>query len=167
MAINSNLSDKLNEIGVLKRREIEARILAPVVEALAQEFGEAQVLEVVRDTIQNIARQQGSEMAKDMGGCTLGKYQASMEAWKTDDALQIDVIEQSPTVFAYNTTRCRYADMYKDLGIPELGVVLSCNRDQALIEGFNPNIKLKRTQTIMEGAVFCDFRFELINEVVD
>ena len=31
--------DTLNEIGVLKRREIEARILMPVLEALGAQFG--------------------------------------------------------------------------------------------------------------------------------
>ena len=45
------------------------------------------------------------------------------------------------------------------LGIPELGAVLSCNRDAALIEGFNPSVTLVRTQTIMEGAPCCDFRY--------
>jgi hypothetical protein len=49
--------------------------------------------------------------------------------------------------------------MYRALGIPELGGLLSCNRDQALIQGFNPNVQLERTQTIMEGAPFCDFRY--------
>jgi hypothetical protein len=51
--------------------------------------------------------------------------------------------------------------MYKELGIPELGKVLSCARDFALIEEFNPDIELKRTQTILEGAAFCDFRYEV------
>lgn len=50
--------------------------------------------------------------------------------------------------------------MYRDLGVPELGVLLSCNRDHALIEGFSDNVTLTRTQTIMEGAPYCDFRFE-------
>jgi hypothetical protein len=36
---------------------------------------------------------------------------------------------------------------------------LSCARDYALIEGFNPDVSLKRTQTIMEGATHCDFRY--------
>jgi hypothetical protein len=49
--------------------------------------------------------------------------------------------------------------MYASLGLQELGGLLSCNRDYALIEGFNPSIKLTRTQTIMEGAPHCDFRF--------
>jgi hypothetical protein len=50
--------------------------------------------------------------------------------------------------------------MYRALGIPELGALLSCNRDFALIERFNPDVRLTRTQTIMEGATHCDFRFE-------
>jgi hypothetical protein len=50
--------------------------------------------------------------------------------------------------------------MYHRLGVPWLGRLLSCNRDYALIEGFNPDVKLLRTQTIMEGASYCDFRFE-------
>lgn len=55
--------------------------------------------------------------------------------------------------------RCRYAEMYRSLGIPEVGVLLSCNRDFSLVEGFNPDVQLTRTQTIMQGASPCDFRF--------
>ena len=49
--------------------------------------------------------------------------------------------------------------MYRALGIPELGAVLSCNRDAALIEGFHPEVQFSRTQTIMGGASHCDFRY--------
>jgi L-2-amino-thiazoline-4-carboxylic acid hydrolase len=28
-----------------------------------------------------------------------------------------------------------------------------------MIDGFSPNLKLTRTQTVMEGASHCDFRF--------
>jgi hypothetical protein len=55
----------------------------------------------------------------------------------------------------------RYAEMYRALGVPELGALLSCNRDFALGEGFNPEMTLTRTQTIMEGAPFCDFRYKV------
>jgi hypothetical protein len=73
--------------------------------------------------------------------------------------LQIEVLESTDTTYNFNVTRCRYAEMYRGLGIPELGGVLSCGRDYALGEGFNPDLKLIRTQTIMEGAPFCDFRY--------
>jgi hypothetical protein len=71
----------------------------------------------------------------------------------------MDVLEQTDHSYSFNVTRCRYAELYRDLGIPELGKLLSCNRDFSLIEGFNPEIQLTRTQTIMEGASHCDFRF--------
>lgn len=71
------------------------------------------------------------------------------------------MIEQDGERFGFNVTRCRYAEMYRALGIPELGALLSCNRDYALIEGFNPEVALTRTQTIMEGASHCDFRYQM------
>jgi hypothetical protein len=50
--------------------------------------------------------------------------------------------------------------MYRELGIPELGAILSCGRDAALVEGFNPGVQLTRTQTILQGAPCCDFRYQ-------
>ena len=152
--------DPLNVIGVLTRREIEARILGPLLEAFSDEFGRQRVLEITRQTIIRIAREQGAGLAQSIGGSSLAHLADSLEAWKKDDALHIEVLEQSEQRFAFNVTRCRYAEMYRALGIPELGGLLSCNRDHALIGGFNPNIQLTRTQIIMEGAPFCDFRYD-------
>ena len=146
-------------VGVLKRREIEARLLAPLIAALGDEFGRERVVEVVRRTIIDIARQQGAALAESAGGDTLAHFAASLEAWKVDDALHIEVLEQSEQAFSFNVTRCRYAEMYQALGIPELGALLSCNRDAALIQGFNLQVELTRTQTILQGAPSCDFRY--------
>ena len=151
--------DTLNEIGVLKRREIEARILLPVIEKLANEFGRDRVIPMVRDIIVGIAREQGREIAQQMGGDSLSRFATALGDWQKGDAYRMDVLEQSDERFSFNVTRCRYAEMYRALGIPELGALLSCNRDFALVEGFNPDVKLTRTQTIMEGATHCDFRF--------
>jgi hypothetical protein len=71
----------------------------------------------------------------------------------------MQVGEQTDERLSFDVTRCRYAEMYRALGIPELGAVLSCNRDAALIEGFNPAVTLTRTGTIMQGAACCDFRY--------
>lgn len=162
--VDEVLSDSLNDLGVLNRREIEARIIAPLLEAFGEAFGRERVLEITRQTIKDIAKQQGKQLADSMGGCTLAHFAASLNAWKKDDALIIDVLEQTEEVFSFNVTRCRYAEMYTELGIPKLGTTLSCNRDFTLIEGFNPNVSLTRTQTIMEGASICDFRFVLREE---
>lgn len=152
--------DNLNaKIGVLTRREVEARILAPMLDAMGETFGRERVLQVMRDTIIRIARKQGRELAGHMGGITLQHFAASLKDWTRDNALEIDVIEQTDEAFSFNVTRCRYAELYEKLGVRELGTALSCARDFALIEGFNPDVSLKRSQTIMEGAPHCDFRY--------
>ena len=153
-------SDHLNQlIGVLTRREVEARLLAPLMAALGREFGEERVLRVIQETIVSIARGQGAQLAQAMGGDSLSKFRESLVHWTKGHALEIDVLEEGNKVFAFNVTRCRYSEMYRELGIPQLGPILSCSRDFALIEGFNPSIRLTRTQTLMEGAPFCDFRY--------
>ncbi len=152
--------DDLNaKIGVLTRREVEARLLIPLIQTLGDAFGRENVLTVVRDTIVNIARQQGAALSRQMGGDSLNQFMDSLAYWTQDDALEIDVLENSDEVLSFNVTRCRYAELYESLGIREIGTAFSCARDFALIEGFNPEISLERTQTIMEGAPFCDFRY--------
>jgi len=159
--------DTLNEIGVLKRREIEARILMPVLEALGREFGRDKVFAVARDTVVEVAREQGRQVAQKMGGNGLEDFARSMGDWTRGGALEMDVLAQSGEEYTFNVTRCRYAELYRALGISEVGALLSCNRDFSLIEGFNPDIELTRTQTIMQGASHCDFRFKVRKPAAD
>lgn len=153
--------DTLNDIGVLNRREIEARIVAPLLERMGEEFGHDRVIELAREVVVSVAKTQGAEMAGALGGNNMATFAGSLDNWTKGGALEIDVIEQTEDVFAFNVTRCRYAEMYKALGIPELGALFSCNRDGTMVEGFNPDITFERTQTIMGGADHCDFRYTL------
>jgi hypothetical protein len=154
------LPDTLTQrIGVLNRREVEARILSPMIDALGARFGREEVLEIVKDTIVKIAKEQGEDLAQAMGGCGSSAFLASLAYWKKDGALEIEILNDQGGRLDFNVTRCRYAEMYRALGIPELGSIFSCNRDYALIDGFNHEARLDRTQTIMQGAPHCDFRY--------
>jgi hypothetical protein len=150
---------ELNEIGVLKRREIEARLLAPIVDALGNKFGRGEVLEVVRDVITGIARRQGRELATRLGSNDLQAYGTSVEPWSRNDALQLRILDQNDSVLNFDVTKCRYAELYRSLGIEELGGILSCGRDASFIEGFNGEIALERKHTILQGFSACDFRY--------
>jgi len=152
---------ELNAIGVLRRRLIEARIVAPLLGALGERFGRDEVLAVARDVIVALATRQGAELSAHVGGCSLHHFEGTLDRWKADAALEITVRESTEERFAFDVTRCRYAEMYRALGIPELGAILSCNRDAALIGGFNPDVAFTRTQTIMGGAGHCNFVYTL------
>ncbi|NJN82717.1 MAG: L-2-amino-thiazoline-4-carboxylic acid hydrolase [Caldilineaceae bacterium] len=79
--------DQLNaRIGVLTRREVEARILAPVIDALAAEFGSERVHEILRNTIVQIAREQGAALVELMKGDSLCDFADSLRFWTQDNA---------------------------------------------------------------------------------
>jgi hypothetical protein len=157
---NHDDAARLNRIGVINRREIEARVLEPILEAMVNEFGDrARVEGVAAKTIIELARHQGNELAEELGGRSLHHFRESMKYWVQDNALEIEVLELNDERFDYNVTRCRYAEMYRAMGMADKGALLSCNRDFSLIEGFAPDVELTRTQTIMQGAPFCDFRY--------
>ncbi len=147
------------KLPLIDQREIEARIVGPLIRAFAAQIGESRTLEIVRDLIRELARNAGSELALALGEQTLEAFAQGLERWQENGALEIDMLEQSPDRLSFNVTRCRYAEMYHALGLADLGSSLSCERDYALIQGFNPEIELTRTQTIMQGAPCCDFRF--------
>ncbi len=151
--------DRLNAVGVLRRREIEARALAPVIEALGRKFGRDRVVEIVRDAIAGIARSQGQAMAAARDDVSLVGFAGTLEPWTRDGAMEMTVHEATADRLSFDVTRCRYAEMYRALGIADLGEALSCSRDGALVEGFAPGVTLTRTGTIMQGAPCCEFRY--------
>jgi hypothetical protein len=153
-------------IPLLERREIEARIVGPLVRAFAEAFGDGPTRDVLRRVISDLARQAGDDLACQCGQTGLDAFASTLERWKAGGALELTILEQSDDRLAFNVTRCRYAEMYRALGLADLGPILSCLRDFALVEGFNPDIGLTRTQTLMEGASHCDFRFERRGEPI-
>jgi L-2-amino-thiazoline-4-carboxylic acid hydrolase len=153
------MSTSKPKLPLLEQREIEAKIVGPLVRAFAAELGQERALAIVGQVIRELARDSGRELAQVLGEQTLEAFAQTLGRWRENGALEIDVLEQSPGRLSFNVTRCRYAEMYRALGLADLGASLSCQRDYALAQGFNPAIQLERTQTIMEGATHCDFRF--------
>jgi hypothetical protein len=153
------MKEEKPKLPLLQQREIEARIVGPLVRAFAQELGQERTLAILRRVITELARQAGADLARTLGEASLEAFARTLGRWRENDALELDVIEQSPDRLSFNVVRCRYAEMYRELGMADLGASLSCQRDYALAEGFSSEIQLTRTQTIMQGAPFCDFRF--------
>ena len=147
-------------LSMLDKRTIEAEILKEVYETLKASHG----VEVAKKTVEESVRRSAIEQARAFaaaapGGPSLKAFQDVMPLWTKGGALEIEVKEQTDTTFTFNVTRCRYAETYKAMGLGEIGALLSCNRDGAICEGYDPKLKLERSQTIMGGASHCDFRY--------
>lgn len=152
----------MSQMGILERRRIEAEILKPVYAEMVARLGEDTARAILGDAIRKAAIAAGRDFARNEGGATsLDSFADLLPLWQKDDALAIDVLRRDQGRFDYNVTRCRYAEMYRSMGLGEIGHLLSCNRDGAFCTGYDDRIRMERTQTIMEGASHCDFRYSL------
>ena len=151
---------------ILTQRRSEAAFAKGVYDEMKAELGEATAKRILAGAVSKLAKQTAAEMARQAPGGepSLDAFRAIQPRWTAEDALRIDVVKSTESEFAFNVTRCRYAEMYRAMGLAELGAVLSCNRDGAFCEGYDKRLKLQRTQTLMGGATHCDFRYRWAEE---
>jgi hypothetical protein len=148
------------QIPIIERRRIEAELAKLMFNALSERYGQAEATEILTDVIRKSAIAQGQQFAKsEPGGTTLESFIKLYDLWTMNGALEISVTRRDGTHFDFNVVRCKYAEMYREMGLGKIGHILSCNRDGTFCQGYDPKIKLKRTQTLMEGASHCDFRY--------
>src|ERR1700730_6491099 len=151
----------MQRMPILTRRRIEAAFAKGIYEEMAQELGPEAAKRILTKAVIKMAHATAAEMAKEApnGKTDLDSFRALKSLWTAEDALQTETVKSTDTEYHFNVVRCRYAEMYRAMGLAELGAVLSCNRDGAFCEGYDPKLKLRRTQTIMGGATHCDFRY--------
>jgi predicted hydrocarbon binding protein len=146
-----------------KLREIQAPIVTLLINGFAKEFGYKKVIKIAENVISQDAMAAGKKMAKEYKGNALTELAKIVkDVWAKNGALKIDMIKETESELFFDVTYCEYAQMYEKMGIKNMGSTLSCIRDFSFLKGFNPQIELKRTQTIMEGAKYCDFRFKSV-----
>ena len=152
------------DIPAIEQVKIQAQVLVPLVKALQAELGEERANTIVRKALGDQYRKFGEAWWREHTGDLSQKIGALGSMFASGNALDYEVIKQTPDTYEFNITGCRYAQFYKELGAPELGFLLVCSQDYPMTEGFGPTVQFTRTQTIMQGASYCDFRFALNKE---
>lgn len=147
-------------VSTIEQARIQARVLVPLVKALQAELGEERANAIVRQALGGMYRSLGEKWWNARRSDDLGhNMAAAFETYAQENALAYKVQDQSKDRFDLDVTECRYAQFFKEIGAPELGFLLVCSSDFHMAEGFGPGVELKRTQTIMQGASHCDFRY--------
>jgi predicted ArsR family transcriptional regulator len=158
-AVKEAYSMTADDLTLLERRKIEGNVLIPMVQAFQRAIGKERANEIAHEVILGFARAAGAHWAGQFGN-DLNGLEEVVGVWAGGGSLEFAERKRSSDSLSFNVTRCGYAEFYKSLGLAELGFQFHCDRDFAVLEGFSPDVSLTRTQTIMEGATHCDFRFK-------
>ena len=65
-----------------------------------------------------------------------------------------------PDCIGYHYTRCLWAEIYRELGEPELGFFF-CAGDDPAVRSYNPALGFKRTKVLMNGDAVCNHIFHV------
>lgn len=148
------------QLPILEQRRIEARVIKPIYDEMVARLGVEAAQAILGTAIEKAAIAQGESFAEASGGqLGIDGFAAIQKHWTANGALEIEEVDRAPDRLDFNVTRCRYSEMYREMGLGDIGHLLSCGRDGTFCQGFDPRITLERTQTIMGGASHCDFRY--------
>ena len=79
------------------------------------------------------------------------------ENWS--ERLTFEVLNDSQNVFEIKFTECLWAKTFREADASEIGFAGVCYQDYPMTKAFNPNIKLIRDKTLMQGQDCCHFKW--------
>jgi len=155
------------DISFLAQAKLQARVLVPVLRAIRERIGREEADKLVADALRDWSREQFKQVARASQDTKLGHWQT---IWgdvfkKIDEGFEMEVLQEDDATQDFNVTHCPYADYFQALDEPELGALLLCEQDVHLADSVGSDaVEFNRSQTIMGGAKFCDFRIRLHNK---
>jgi len=125
---------------------------------IGDRFGEEAVDAVAEKHMANI-RKAFAEKARVLGRNDLEAFASQMG--DHPDTHDKETIRLDAKVYETRITRCDHAKIFAEYNARDVGLKFMCAGDDAMIEGFNPKIKLERPEIIMKGDDCCHFIYTL------
>ena len=140
---------------ILKAIKTQSKLVIPIVKALEEELGREPAHRIVGDAIAKsyaeFRRHRGFELDSHPGAEREGGSAFPITS---------DVVDDTASTYGFNVKTCEFADYFRSIGEPEIGALMTCGVDYAAEELVRPSWMFERTQTLMQGAAHCDFRWK-------
>ena len=150
------------DITMLDKVKIQAQVLVPVMRALRAELGRDKADALVKGALRDWSKGLFAEIGKDIEGSPYRKF-ATMNTALADVTMRevsFDMHRRDKQALEFDITSCRFAEFFRALGEPELGALLICHVDADIADAGGDEVNFSRTQTLMQGASCCNFRYK-------
>ena len=150
------MSDQPKKNPILEATKIQARAVIPIVKAMEKELGKERAHAIVGKAIAD-----NYVAWRDKRGFVPNSHPSSDDDNGPAFPVEHEVVKNTPTAYGHNITGCAFADYFRAIGEPEIGALMTCGVDFAAEAHMRPGWEFTRTQTRMQGAPHCDFRWRL------
>ena len=143
-----------------QRTQMMTRGLVQFVRVLRNELGEPELVRLLNLMSEDIGRQTGARQAQTSPDTSFQTFVQVFRPPNFADSLTHEVVEDTEKVFALEVAECVSAEVMQSAGLGgEIGHAAVCNMDYHWPPAFNPNFKMERTKTLMQGHDICNHRY--------
>ena len=139
---------------ILEAIKIQSKVVIPIVKALERELGKERAHQIVGDAIADsyveYRKRRGFELNTHPG----------VEVDGPEFPVKRSEQQNTEDNYGHNITQCAFAEYFRAIGEPEIGGLMTCGVDFAAEDLMRPEWNFERTQTLMQGAGHCDFRWQ-------
>jgi predicted ArsR family transcriptional regulator len=148
-------------VDLLSKVKIQAQVLVPLIRALRAELGEAKANALVRDAMRDWSAKLFAEIGDGIEAQGRKKWAAMHNAMGeiSTKEVSVEMRRKDREALEFDITSCKFAEFFRALGEPELGGLLMCATDIDIAAAGGEQVSFSRTQTIMQGAADCNFRY--------
>jgi hypothetical protein len=133
--------------------------LIPVLKALSEQLGPEEFVHMLKEAGDAVVRKKTAGRPPRVPD--LVTFAANMKNAPPliQHALETEIVEQTPEAFEYRVNKCLWAKMFREENAADIGYAMVCYPDYAVAKGLNPELKLIRTKTLMQGDDSCSLRY--------
>jgi hypothetical protein len=145
---------------MLRQVQGQNRSFVSFIKALQSELDEDELVRLLNIYSAENGRQVGERHAKRSPDTSFQTFTATFRPPRYENSLTHEIVTDTPKVFELKVTECVWAKVFRDAGLGgQLGHAAVCNMDFYWPTAFNPDFKMERTKTLMQGHDCCNHRY--------
>ena len=128
--------------------------------AVHPEIGDDELIRLLEIYSELNGKRVGENQAANSEDTSFATFVSVFRPPRYESSLTHEVVEDTEKVFELKVTECIWAEVFQaaELG-GEIGHAAVCNMDYYWPTAFNPQFKMERTKTLMQGHDCCNHRY--------
>jgi len=140
--------------------EMQHRKLLEFIRDVRTELGDDELIRLLKIHSTAVGQRTGENQARNSPDSGFQSFVAVFRPPRYYNALTHVVVEDTETTFELRVTECVWASVFRDAGLDgEIGHAAVCNMDYAWPKAFNPDFRMERSRTLMQGDDHCNHRY--------
>jgi len=140
-----------------QRAAMMNRGLIEFIKTLQEELDEAELIRLLNVNSAKMGKQVGERQAANSPDTSFQTFVQVFRPPNFANSLTHEIVEDTDKVFRLRVTECLTAETLWNAGLGgEIGHAAVCNMDYYWPPAFNPNFKMERSKTLMQGHDHCN-----------